>query len=152
LTRPYTGEDDSLHPQWIMIDLGAKVDVNAIRIAWANPYARRYAVQFWTGEMEPFYKGITKGTWQQYPLGNITEGRGGTVTLKLVSWMIPVRYPRIWMTESPTPATPWCGQTQLSGIRHQQLYVGTLGRWPFTDVVKHVPSRQQTVTWPSVDP
>ncbi len=39
-------EDDALHPQWVMIDLGAKVDVNAIRIAWANPYARRYAVQF----------------------------------------------------------------------------------------------------------
>src|SRR6476469_9443115 len=54
LTKAFTGEDDSLHPQWVMIDLGAKIDLNAIRIAWADPYAKRYAVQFWTGELEPF--------------------------------------------------------------------------------------------------
>src|SRR5262249_10578076 len=47
LTKPFTGEDDALHPQWVIVDLGKKVNVNAIRIAWANPYARRYAVQFW---------------------------------------------------------------------------------------------------------
>ena len=29
LTKAYTGDDDSLHPQWVMIDLGAKVDINA---------------------------------------------------------------------------------------------------------------------------
>ena len=54
LTRAYTGEDDSQHPQWVMIDLGAKTDVNAIKIAWANPYAKRYYVQFWTGETRAF--------------------------------------------------------------------------------------------------
>ena len=100
LTKAFTGEADSLHPQWIIIDLGSKIGMNAIRIAWADPYARRYSIQFWTGELEPFYDGTTKGTWQTFPLGNITEGKGGTVTHKLVSWMIPVRYLRIWMTES----------------------------------------------------
>jgi hypothetical protein len=100
LTKAFTGEDDSLHPQWVMIDFGTKIDVNAIRIAWADPYAKKYSVQFWTGELEPFYEGTTKGTWQTFPLGNITEGKGGTVTLKLVDWMINVRYLRIWMTES----------------------------------------------------
>ena len=59
-----------------MIDLGAKVDVNAIKIAWANPYAKRYYVQFWTGEMEPFYDGINKGAWQTFPMGTITERQG----------------------------------------------------------------------------
>ncbi len=82
LTKAFTGEEDSLHPQWVMIDLGSKIDVNAIRIAWAEPYARRYSVQFWTGEMEPFYDGTTKGTWQTFPLGTVSEGKGGTVTLK----------------------------------------------------------------------
>ena len=64
LTRDFTGEDDSLHPQWVILDLGAKQDLNAIRIAWAQPYARRYIVQFWTGAGEPFYDGTTKGIWQ----------------------------------------------------------------------------------------
>src|SRR5579864_5221753 len=47
LTQKFTGEDDSLHPQWIVVDLGKKQDVNAVRIAWAEPYARNYEVQYW---------------------------------------------------------------------------------------------------------
>ncbi len=156
LSKPFTGDDDSLHPQWIMIDLGAKVDVNAIKIAWANPYARHYAVQFWTGEMEPFYNGITKGTWQMFPMGNVTEATGGTVTLKLVSWMIPVRYLRIWMTESSNTCDTHGASDKRNcvGYAINELYVGTQSAdGQFTDLVKHLPSRQQTVTWPSsVDP
>jgi hypothetical protein len=156
LTKAFTGEDDSLHPQWVMIDLGTKIDVNAIRIAWAEPYARKYSVQFWTGELEPFYDGTTKGTWQTFPLGTVSEGKGGTVTLKLVSWTIPVRYLRIWMTESSNT----CGdhgsadKRNCVGYAINELCVGTLSTdGSFNDYVTHFPSRNQTVTWPSsVDP
>ena len=156
LAKPFTGDDDSLHPQWVMIDLGAKMDVNAIKIAWANPYARRYTVQFWTGDREPFYNGITKGVWQTYPMGAVTEGKGGTATVKLVSWMIPVRYLRIWMTESSNTCDTHgaADKRNCLGYAINELYVGTISAdGQFTDVVKHLPSRQQTVTWPSsVDP
>ena len=156
LTKPFTGEEDSLHPQWVMIDLGSKVDINAIRIAWANPYARRYAVQFWTGDLEPFYEGTTKGTWQTFPLGTVMEGQGGIVTLKLVSWMIPARYLRIWMTESSNTCDTHGSSDPRNclGYAINELYAGTLSAdGQFTDVVKHLPSRAQTVTWPSsVDP
>src|ERR1700719_2125323 len=156
LTKAFTGEDDSLHPQWVMVDLGSKIDTNAIRIAWADPYARKYSVQFWTGEMEPFYEGTTKGTWQTFPLGSITEGKGGTVTLKLVSWMIPVRYLRIWMTESSNTCDTHgsADKRNCVGYAINELYVGALSReGQFNDYVTHFPSRQQTVTWPSsVDP
>jgi hypothetical protein len=57
LTSSFTSEDDALHPQWILIDLGKKVNIDAIRIAWANPYAQDYAIQFWTGELSPSIKG-----------------------------------------------------------------------------------------------
>jgi hypothetical protein len=156
LTKPFTGEDDSLHPQWVMIDLGATVDINAIRIAWANPYARRYFVQFWTGEREPFYEGINKGSWQTFPMGSITNGKGGAPALKLVSWNIPVQYLRIWMTESSNTCDSHGPEDNRNcvGYAINELYIGTLspdGR--FTDIVKHLPSRQQTITWPSsVDP
>jgi hypothetical protein len=49
LAEAFTGEDDSLHPQWVVIDLESKQDVNAIRIAWAEPFARSYRVQYFTG-------------------------------------------------------------------------------------------------------
>src|SRR6201988_1060724 len=156
LTKAFTGEDDSLHPQWVMIDLGTKIDVNAIRIAWADPYAKKYTVQFWTGELEPFYEGTTKGTWQTFPLGNIDEGKGGTVTLKLVSWMIPIRYLRIVMTESSNTCDTHgsADKRNCVGYAINELYVGTLsGDGFFNDVMQHLPSRRQTITWPSsVDP
>ncbi|HEX4165186.1 MAG TPA: discoidin domain-containing protein [Bryobacteraceae bacterium] len=156
LSKPYTGEDDSRHPQWVMIDLGAKLDVNAIKIAWANPYATRYYVQFWTGEAEPFYDGINKGAWQTFPMGTITQGKGGTPALKLMNWKLSVRYLRIWMTESSNTCNTHGSQDQRNclGYAINELYIGTMSAdGQFTDIVKHLPSRQQTITWPSsVDP
>ena len=156
LTKAFTGEDDSLHPQWVMIDLGAKVDVNAIRIAWADPYAKRYYAQFWTGEQEPFYEGINKGTWQTFPMGTITDGKGGTPTLKLISWNTPVQYLRIWMTASSNTCDTHGSQNSRNcvGYAINELYIGTVSAdGQFTDIVKHLPSREQTITWPSsVDP
>jgi len=156
LTKVFTGEDDSLHPQWVMIDLGAKVDVNAIRIDWANPYARRYAVQFWTGTLEPFYDGTMNGTWETFPQGYVMAGKGGMETLKLVSGTIPARYLRIWMTESSNTCDTHgsADKRNCVGYAINEVYVGTLSANGFlNDVVQHLPSRRQTVTWPSsVDP
>ena len=156
LTRAYTGEDDSLHPQWVMIDLGAKVDINAIKVAWADPYARRYYIQFWTGEQQPFYNGINKGAWQTFPMGTVADGKGGAPLLKLMNGKIPVRYLRIWMTQSSnTCDTHGAGDKRnCVGYAINELYIGTVSDdGQFTDIVKHLPSRQQTITWPSsVDP
>jgi hypothetical protein len=156
LTKAYTGEHDALHPQWVMIDLGAKVDVNAIKIAWADPYAKRYYIQFWTGEKEPFYDGINKGAWQTFPMGTNTNGQGGTPTLKLMNWKIPVRYLRIWMLESSNTCDTHGAEDRRNcvGYAINELYIGTVSAdGQFTDIVKHLPSRKQTITWPSsVDP
>lgn len=156
LSKAYTGDDDALHPQWVMVDLGAKTAVNAIKIDWANPYATDYYVQFWTGEKEPFYEGINKGAWQTFPMGTIRNGKGGVPTLKLMNWKIPVRYLRIWMTHSSNTCDTHGAQDKRNcmGYAIHELYVGTIsGDAQFHDLVKHVPSRQQTITWPSsVDP
>ncbi len=156
LSQPYTGDDDAKHPQWVMIDLGARLDVNAIKIAWANPYATRYNVQFWTGDVEPFYDGINKGVWQTFPLGVVTHGKGGTSTVKLMNWKIPVRYLRIWMTASSNTCDTHGPEDRRNclGYAINELYVGTISPdGQFTDLVKHSPNRQQTITWPSsVDP
>jgi len=156
LTKEFTGEDDALHPQWVMIDMGAKVDVNAIRIAWADPYARKYAVQFWTGTLEPFYDGTEAGTWQTFPQGFITDGQGGTATVKLLSGTVSARYLRIWMTESSNTCDTHgsADKRNCVGYAINELYVGTLSAaGSFNDVVQHLPNRRQTVTWPSsVDP
>jgi hypothetical protein len=155
LASAFTGEDDSLHPQWVLVDLGSRIEINAARIAWASPYAKRYRVQFWTGEEEPLRSPV-KGAWVTFPLGAVAEGHGGTVTLRLASWKIPVRHLRIWMTgSSNTCDSPGSGDSRnCLGYAITELYVGTLSEdGIFTDVVRHLANRQQTVTaCSSVDP
>jgi hypothetical protein len=50
LTSRFTGESDALHPQWVVVDLRSLQSVNAIRIAWASPYAVTYQVEYWEGK------------------------------------------------------------------------------------------------------
>jgi hypothetical protein len=89
-------------------------------------------------------------------MGTVTNGKGGTPLLKLMSWSIPVRYLRIWMTESSNTCDTHGAQDKRNcvGYAIDELYIGTLAAdGQFTDIVKHLPSRQQTITWPSsVDP
>jgi hypothetical protein len=156
LTASFTGEDDALHPQWLLIDLGKKLEIDTIRIAWANPYAEDYTVQFWTGELEPFYEGTTRGTWQAFPKGTVVDGKGGTTTLKLIDWIIPVRYIRIWMTKSSGTCDTHGSTDKRNcvGYAVDELYAGaSSAEGTFTDFIHHAPSRAQTVTWASsVDP
>jgi hypothetical protein len=166
LTKDFTGESDSLHPQWVVLDLGSKIDINAIRIAWTNPYARTYSVQFWTGPVTPIFDNTgvegnpdylnTWGTWKTFPMGTIAAGRGGAVTHKLASWTIPVRWLRIRLIESSNTCDTHGSYDKRNcvGYAINELYVGKIGAdGQFTDQVKHAASRQQTVTWASsVDP
>src|SRR3954469_6185806 len=50
LSSKFTGQPDSAHPQWIVIDLGAIEPVSIMRIDWGVPFARSYEVQYWTSE------------------------------------------------------------------------------------------------------
>ncbi len=154
LIRQFTGEEDSAHPQWVVIDLGAVEQVNAIRIAWANPFARSYDVQYWTGE-DPMDK-PTLGAWNTFPQGMVRNGQGGTVTLKLSLLPVPARFLRIWMTESSnTPDTHGLQDPRNSaGYAIHELYVGNLASdGEFVDLVRHSPDQDQTATYcSSIDP
>ncbi len=153
LTKRFTGEED--HPQWVTVDLGSKLEINAIRIAWAAPFAVRYRVQYWTGERDPFYA-PGGGIWQTFPLGIINDGKGDTVTLRLASWMVPARYLRVWMTvSSGTCDTHGSADPRnCLGFAINELYAGTLSdSGEFRDMLKHTPDRQQSETvCSSVDP
>jgi hypothetical protein len=155
LTRTFTGEDDSLHPQWVTLDLGEKLEINAVRIAWAEPYAKSCQVQFWTGDSDPV-NAPTKGVWQTFPLGGVREGRGGTATIRLASWPIPVRYLRIWMTSSSNTCDTHgsADRRNCVGFAIRELYAGILSAdGNFQDLVRHSPDGKQTATLcSSVDP
>ena len=69
LTSKFTGESDALHPQWVVVDLKAEKPVSAVRIAWANPYATTYQVEYWVGKRALDFDEGPQGEWKTFPLG-----------------------------------------------------------------------------------
>ncbi|MGB7437457.1 MAG: discoidin domain-containing protein, partial [Candidatus Acidiferrum sp.] len=149
LTHLFTHADDSLHPQWVVIDLEAKRPVNAIRIDWAEPYATVYAVQYWVGTGDAMDEQGT-GDWKTFPAGSINDGKGGNATLRLDGPPIELRYVRVLLTQSSNtcdthgPSDP----RNCVGYAIKELYLGTLDdQGKFTDLLHHSPDQKQTATF-----
>ncbi|MGA8272741.1 MAG: discoidin domain-containing protein, partial [Candidatus Sulfotelmatobacter sp.] len=158
LTQHFTGESDALHPQWVVLDLAQIQQIDSIRIAWGEPYARNYLVQYWTGD-DPI-KAVTRGVWQTFPQGSMTDGKGGSETIRLSSMAMPVRFLRIWMTESSNTCVAG-GSDPLKndprdcvGYAIRELYLGTTtSHGEFHDILRHTQDQEQTTTYcSSVDP
>jgi hypothetical protein len=154
LTQAFTGEDDSLHPQWVFMDLAAPRMINAIRIAWTDPYARHYLVQYWTGE-DPIKK-PTVGIWQTFPEGAITEGKGGNALIQLTATPIAVQFVRILMTQSSNTCDTHgsADRRNCMGYAIREIFLGTTTPdGAFHDLIRHTPDQDQTFTYcSSVDP
>ncbi len=155
LTQRFTGETDSEHPQWVVIDLSQVQQVDTIRIAWAEPFATQFAVQFWTGIEEPMHS-PTHGIWQTFPFGVISNSKGGAQTIRLNSAPMPIRYLRIWMTASSNTCDTHGASDPRNcvGYAIRELYMGTTTPdGVLHDIARHTPDQEQTATYcSSVDP
>ncbi|MGB2632661.1 MAG: discoidin domain-containing protein [Candidatus Acidiferrum sp.] len=154
LAEPYTGESDSLHPQWVILDLAKPREISAIRIDWAAPYATHFVVQYFTGE-----DGIrkpTSGVWEAFPGGAITDGKGGSGVLQLATAPITAQYIRILMTASSNTCDTHgaADKRNCLGYAIHEIYLGTASSdGKFHDLVRHTPDQDQTMTYcSSVDP
>jgi hypothetical protein len=155
LSKRFTREDDSLHPQWVVINLGKAEEVNAIRIAWAEPFARSYEVQYWVGDGDAMDE-QNKGEWRTFSAGKITNGASGTTTLSLDRSVIKTSFVRVVMTQSSDTCDTH-GSADLRncvGYAIRELYLGTLAaNGEFKDLMQHSPDQKQTLTLcSSVDP
>ncbi|MGA7909106.1 MAG: discoidin domain-containing protein, partial [Candidatus Sulfotelmatobacter sp.] len=155
LTKDYTGEDDSLHPQWVVIALDRKESVNAIRIVWAEPYARAYEVQYWMGDGDAMDE-QDKGTWKTFASGTVTEGKGSTATLRLDSSPLATKFVRVLMTRSSNTCDTHgsADRRNCVGYAIRELYLGTIDdKGEFHDLLQHSADQKQTLTLcSSVDP
>jgi hypothetical protein len=154
LSKAFSGEDDALHPQWIVIDLGKKQDVNAMRIAWADPYAVDYQVQYWTGDGDAMDEPVS-GEWKTFDSGAVTNSKGGTVTLKLASGTVNTKFVRVLMTRSSNTCDAHGSDDRRNcvGYAIREVYVGTGEGEGFKDLLQHSPDQKQSLTYcSSVDP
>jgi len=153
LCKPYTGESDSNHPQWVVIDFGRPVSLNAIRIQWADPYATKFRVEYasngrvyFGGHPGNFFSPV----WRAFPHGSITQGRGGDQFLKLANHAVKARYLRIWMSEGS--GTALLGSTDSRdhlGYTIREISAGESEQFDFDDHVIHSPDKKQTITYAS---
>ncbi len=154
LTSRYTGEDDALHPQWVILDLSREELVDTLRISWAEPYATEYVVQYWTG-VDPLHF-PTRGAWVTLPDGVITGGHGGVATHTLSELPVRLRYLRIWMTKASNTCDTHgsADPRNCVGYAIKELYLGTTSKdGAFHDLLRHTPDQEQTATFcSSIDP
>ncbi|MDQ3817534.1 MAG: discoidin domain-containing protein [Acidobacteriota bacterium] len=149
----YTKESDQAHPQWIVIDMGAKRAVNALCIVWGEPFAKQYRIEYASvTDNTSFYD---QNIWHTFEHGTVTEGAGGSVTLRISDEPLLVRFVRIVMTESShTPRASSDVRDRL-GYAVREVGLGSLddaGR--FQDQIQHAASHDnQTVIYvSSTDP
>ncbi len=155
LTKRWTGESDSTHPQWVVADLQQYQPVDTIRIAWADPYATDFLVQYWTGTEEPMHY-PTRGVWKTFPFGELQSAKGGTQTIRLSNGPTSVRFLRIWMTASSNTCDTHGSSDprNCAGYAIREIYLGTMTPdGVLHDVMRHTPDQEQTATQcSSVDP
>ncbi|HEY2898030.1 MAG TPA: discoidin domain-containing protein [Gemmatimonadaceae bacterium] len=143
--------DSTPHPQWIIVDLGSVSRVNAIRIAWANPFATEFRVQYWSGEVVSDIDESPPGKWLTFPRGDILANRGGDQRLFLADSAIATRFVRLILTASSHTAAPGALDPRDSaGYAIRELWVGRRTGATLTDILRHGTSRQtQSLTYAS---
>ena len=155
LTSKFTGENDSLHPQWVIVDLKAEKPVNAIRIAWENPYATAYQVEYWVGKRALDFDAGPQGEWKTFPSGVQNAAHGGTVSLKLADSPVSTQYVRVLMTASSNT----CDEHGSDDVRNcvgyaiREIRVGSVdSSGAFVEVQNNISDRPTTYNSSSIDP
>jgi hypothetical protein len=135
----FTGASEAEHPQWVVVDLGAPRAVSAARLAWGEPHARRYALDWWQGNQNEPIDRNPPGHWQRFPSGTRSSGRGGDVLLALAPQPIRTRFVRLTLLESSHTAPSGAGDPRDSvGFALREMFVGTLDRrGRLRDVMRH---------------
>lgn len=155
LTSKFTGEDDALHPQWVIVDLKAEKLVSAIRIGWASPYATRYQVEYWVGKRALDFDAGPEGEWKTFPSGAVNGSQGGTVSLKLADTPVSTQYVRILMIgSSNTCDEHGSGDTRnCVGYAIREIRVGAVdSSGAFVEVQKSLSEQPTSYTTSSIDP
>ena len=127
LDEHFTGEKNSLHPQWLMIDLGELKPINAIRIDWAEPFAKKFLVQYgdFVGEEDLSQRLPTD--WHEFPAGNIQTTTAGRQPIKLSEQTCKfATFVCAWMkARAPACAGQKTFATAL-GFAIREIYLGTI--------------------------
>lgn len=125
-------------PEWFVLELGDAQVVDSAEIAWGEPHATRYQVQYWTGadEYDP------AGRWVTFPHGAVQAGQGGVSRLSLGASATPTAFVRVLMEEgSGTSEQPSDDPRDRIGFAVREASFGRVGvDGVFHDAIRHAAS------------
>ena len=152
LSHAYTGESDVCHPQWVVLDFGKPVPINALNILWGEPYAKSFRVEY-ANSGRVYFGGCPRNVWHGLTKGSVQGGKGGNQFLNLGK-TVCARYLRIWMTESSGTAPSGSKDPRDGmGFAIREIMAGEAGQFDFDDHVIHSPDKKQTLCYvSSTDP
>ena len=156
LTHAYTGEADHRHPQWVVLDFGKPVAINAVNILWGEPYATDFRIEYATSG-RTYYGGhpwnFLSPVWHQVSQGGVRGAKGGEQFLKFGK-TVQARYLRIWMTRGSGTAPKGSNDPRdAMGYAIREVMAGEAGQFDFDDHVIHSPDKKQTLCYvSSTDP
>ena len=161
LDRQFTGESNSLHPQWIVIEFKKPEAINAVRILWGQPFAEAFRIQYGNFDDVSDIALSPAGTWADFPHSVFVGGAdyGGKPKgdlLQLSKNPIRLRWLRVAMIESSgtSPALPNDIRDRV-GFAVREVYAGTIDQsGKFHDRIHHAANRwkQTVVHVSSTDP
>jgi hypothetical protein len=150
LDAHFTGEDNKLHPQWIVIEFPQPVPINAVRILWGDPYASRLRVQYASFDDRSVIALSPPGTWNDFPKSEFIgdDEAPPSQLLRLSHKPIQTGLLRILLTSTDSsPVKSSSDVRDYVGFAVRELYAGTVddsGR--FQDRIRHgLNQRQQTI-------
>lgn len=147
-SNPYLDPHYTHHParpQWLIVRLEAPTPIDTVQIAWGEPYATAYEVQYWNAddEYDP------DGKWVTFPKGAVTTAKGGAETRRIAEKPVRAQFLRVLLKAASGTAP--AGSTDIrDGLGYAVREVGfgtTAADGTFHDVVVHAPSHEdQTFT------
>ncbi|HEY2048994.1 MAG TPA: discoidin domain-containing protein [Caulobacteraceae bacterium] len=152
LDRHFTGLSPN-RPQWVVVSFDRPQPIDAARIAWAQPYASAFEIQYWTGKNES----DRAGRWVDFPAGPQRRDRfPGDETIRLANAPVSARFVRILLTRSSgTKPSPTHDVRDRLGYAIAEIGLGVIGPdGGFVDAVRHGAGRylQTDVNVSSTDP
>ena len=143
----FTGESNELHPQWVIIDLGKRYRVNAIQIAWANPFALSYKVEYAKDYDPSYFDPYEPGIWHPFPQSNFINREAANEVTRLTSSAFPVRFVRISFTKSSYTSTKKSNDIRDKlGFAIKEIKLGFVDeKNVFHDWIRHSPDHKQCV-------
>jgi hypothetical protein len=155
LDEHFTMEPNSLHPQWVIVDLGALREVNAIRINWGNPYALSYTVDYALDIGSDYFEPFQPELWHSFPKSAFDNQKGELNNIRIATKPVKVRFVRIKMTNNSYSSGKESKDIRDKlGFAIKEIQVGLIGSGgKFHDWMHHFPNHKQSMIYvSSTDP